>query len=550
MLISLSISNYALIAAAHIELSDGFTVITGETGAGKSILLGALGLITGKRADSSSAGDPTKKCVIEGVFDVTQHRVDSFFEQNDLDYEPSTIIRREIAPSGKSRAFVNDTPVTLAQLQALGDQLVDIHSQHKTMDVVGSAYQFEVLDTFANAKGVLAAFQHSFDRLQDFQEQLQELALKKEKAQLEFDYQHFLFSEMEEASIRPQEFELLEEQLKTLSNAEEIAAKLGAAQQLFTAEGSGVMDQLGEVRSNLQGVVRYSDQYAILSDRVSSMHIELDDIISDLERMATQVISDPMELERMNSRTQQLYNLMQKHKVTTTEELLSVKNRLDAELQEVLHVDEGIEKIEEAIAFAKAESLKHAAALHLKRIAAIPQLESEITDILIDLGMEHARFEISLEDAGMLQNNGGDRLEFLFSANKGMDVKPLSKGASGGELSRVMLAVKSILSMHKQLPTLIFDEIDTGVSGSVAVRMAAILKRMGGYLQLVSITHLPQVAAQGKTHFKVYKEHVEERTNTYIVALDREARVAEIAAMLGGAQQSDAAIAHAKNLLG
>ena len=550
MLTSLSISNYALIAEAHIELTDGFTVITGETGAGKSILLGALGLITGKRADSSSAGDATKKCVIEGVFDVTQHKVDAFFEQNDLDYEPSTIIRREIAPSGKSRAFINDTPVTLAQLQALGDQLVDIHSQHKTMDVVGSAYQFEALDTFANSKKILSTFQTAFGRLQDLQEQLQELTLKKEKAQLEFDYQHFLFTELEEAAILPEEFELLEEQLKTLSNAEEIATKLGSAQQLLSGESSGVMDQLAEVRSHLQAIARYSEQYAVLSERVSSVHIELDDVISDLERMATQVISDPLELEQMNTRTQQLYNLMQKHKVATTAELLMVKNRLDDELQEVLHVDEGIEKVEEAIAFAKAESLKHAAVLHKKRSAAIPQLEGEITAILVDLGMEHARFEISLEDTGVLQTNGGDRLEFLFSANKGMEVKPLSKGASGGELSRVMLAVKSILSMHKQLPTLIFDEIDTGVSGTVAVKMAAILKRMGEHLQLVSITHLPQIAAQGKTHFKVYKENDNERTNTHIVVLDREERIAEIAAMLGGEQQSDAAIAHAKNLLG
>lgn len=550
MLTSLSISNYALIAEAHIELTDGFTVITGETGAGKSILLGALGLITGKRADSSSAGDATKKCVIEGVFDVTQHHVDAFFEQNDLDYEPSTIIRREIAPSGKSRAFINDTPVTLAQLQALGDQLVDIHSQHKTMDVVGSTYQFEALDTFANSKEILSTFQSSFGRLQDFQEQLQNLTLKKEKAQLEYDYQHFLFTELEEAAILPEEFELLEEQLKTLSNSEEIATKLGLAQQLLSGEAPGVMDQLSEVRASLLAIARYSEQYAVLSERISSVHIELDDVISDLERMATQVVSDPVELERMNTRTQQLYNLMQKHKVTTTAELLMVKNRLDDELQEVLHVDEGIEKVEEAIAFAKAESLKNAAALHKKRKAAIPQLESEITAILVDLGMEHARFEISLQDAGVLQTNGGDRLEFLFSANKGMEVKPLNKGASGGELSRVMLAVKSILSMHKQLPTLIFDEIDTGVSGTVAVRMAAILKRMGEHLQLVSITHLPQIAAQGKTHFKVYKENDHERTNTHIVVLDREERIAEIAAMLGGEQQSDAAIAHAKNLLG
>lgn len=550
MLTSLSISNYALISEAHIELAEGFTVITGETGAGKSILLGALGLITGKRADSSSAGDPSKKCVIEGVFDVGQHGVSSFFEEHDLDYESSTIIRREIAPSGKSRAFINDTPVTLGQLQLLGEQLVDIHSQHKTMDVVGSAYQFEVLDTFADATSILTTFRSSFGRLQDLQEQLQLLTSKKEKAQLEFDYQHFLFSELEEASIKPQEFELLEEQLKTLSNAEEIASKLGVAQQLLALDGAGVMDQLTEVRASLQSIMRYAEQYAVLSERVSSVHIELDDIVNDLERMASQAISDPMALERMNARTQQLYNLMQKHKVATTEELLMVKNRLDDELQEVLHVDGDIKKIEDAIAFAKAESLEYAKALHNKRATAIPNLEVAVTEILKDLGMEHARFEISLKDAGVLQTNGGDRLEFLFSANKGMDVKPLGKGASGGELSRVMLAVKSILSMHRQLPTLIFDEIDTGVSGSVAVRMAAILKQMGQHLQLVSITHLPQIAAQGKTHFKVYKEDALGRTNTYITSLEHEERVDEIATMLGGEQQSDAAIAHAKNLLG
>lgn len=549
MLTSLSISNYALISEAQIELADGFTVITGETGAGKSILLGALGLITGKRADTSSAGDSSKKCVIEGVFDVTQHQVYSFFEQNDLDYEPSTIIRREIAPSGKSRAFINDTPVTLAQLQVLGDQLVDVHSQHKTMDVVGSAYQFEVLDTFADAKEILNTFQDSFSRLQDLQEQLQLLTSKKEKAQLEFDYQNFLFSELDEASILPQEFELLEEQLKTLSNSEEIAAKLAAVQQLLSLEASGAVDQMAIVRSDLQSIARYSDQYAILAERVSSIHIELDDIVNDLDRLASQVVSDPGELERMNTRTQQLYNLMQKHKVSTTDALLLVKDRLDAELQEVLHVDGDIEKTEKSIAFAKAESLKYAKELHAKRLDAIPRLEHKIIEILVDLGMEHARFEIALEGTGVLQTNGGDRLEFLFSANKGMGVKPLRKGASGGELSRVMLAVKSILSVHKQLPTLIFDEIDTGVSGSVAVRMAAILKRMGAHLQLVSITHLPQIAAQGKTHFKVYKEEEHGRTKTHIVSLDHEARIGEIAVMLGGEEQSDAAIAHAKNLL-
>lgn len=550
MLRSLSISNYALIAEATIAFDAGFSVITGETGAGKSILLGALGLITGKRADSSSAGDATQKCIVEGVFDIEAYQLRSFFKTHDLDYEPDTIVRREILPSGKSRAFINDTPVNLSQLQTLGNRLIDIHSQHKTMDVVGSAYQFEVLDTCANANDLLQEYATSYNALQDAQERLQLLNAKKEKAQLEFDYQQFLYNELEDAALKPEEFEQLEEDLKSLNHAEEIAAQLQQSQIGLSQEDRGVLDQLREVLSQIQRIAPYAEVYASLSQRIESAHIELDDIASEIDQLASQVISDPSALAQMNERAQLLYNLMQKHKVSHSNELLDVQSRLEQELAAVSNVDDAIAQTKKDIASAKAKSLTLASQLHKKRKQAIAPLEKEITGLLKELGMQHARFVINLSDTAMLHHNGSDRLEFLFSANEGMEVRPLSKGASGGELSRVMLAVKSVLSTHKKLPSLVFDEIDTGVSGAVAVRMAEILKKMGEHLQLVSITHLPQIAAQGSAHFKVYKKTAAGKTTTYINRLTQQQRVEEIATMLGGAQKSEAALAHARNLLG
>ncbi len=550
MLRSLSISNYALIAEATIAFDAGFSVITGETGAGKSILLGALGLITGKRADSSSAGDATQKCIVEGVFDIEAYQLRSFFKTHDLDYEPDTIVRREILPSGKSRAFINDTPVNLSQLQTLGNRLIDIHSQHKTMDVVGSAYQFEVLDTCANANDLLQEYATSYNALQDAQERLQLLNAKKEKAQLEFDYQQFLYNELEDAALKDGEFEQLEEDLKSLNHAEEIAAQLLQSQIGLSQEDRGVLDQLREVLSQIQRIAPYAEVYTSLSQRIESAHIELDDIASEIDQLASQVISDPSALAQMNERAQLLYNLMQKHKVSHSNELLDVQSRLEQELAAVSNVDDAIAQTKKDIASAKAKSLTLASQLHKKRKQAIAPLEKEITGLLKELGMQHARFVINLSDTAMLHHNGSDRLEFLFSANEGMEVRPLSKGASGGELSRVMLAVKSVLSTHKKLPSLVFDEIDTGVSGAVAVRMAEILKKMGEHLQLVSITHLPQIAAQGSAHFKVYKKTAAGKTTTYINRLIQQQRVEEIAAMLGGAQKSEAALAHARNLLG
>ncbi|MEP0265569.1 DNA repair protein RecN [Dokdonia sp.] len=549
MLTSLSIKNYALIEEAQLNLKDGFTVITGETGAGKSILLGALGLITGKRADSSSAGDMTAKCIIEGVFDIAAYQLVTFFKRHDLDYEEATIIRREILPSGKSRAFINDTPVTLAQLHALGERLVDIHSQHKTLDVLENEYQFEVLDTFANALPLRKTYAKHYTAWKDKQALLTQIQEKKQRAQLEFDYQSFLFNELDEAKLIEGEFEQLETQLKTLSHAEEIQESLATAQQKLAQDELGIIDQLSEARNALSKISSFGEGYEAIYNRLHSVFLELDDLTQELSDLADGVDADPLTLEKTNNRIQLLYNLMKKHQVDSVSELIAIRERLDAELYAVQNVDDQIAKMEEEIAFAKAESQKIATQLREKRTKTIPKLKASIEKILIELGMANAQFQVELVPVNELTAKGIDALSFLFSANKGMDVKPLGKGASGGELSRVMLAIKAVLSRHKKLPTLIFDEIDTGVSGDVAVKMGGILKDMGNTMQLISITHLPQIAGQGASHFKVFKTDEGEKTKTKIHTLSEDDRIIEIAAMLGGNSQTTAALEHAKNLL-
>lgn len=538
-----------MIEEAQLNLKDGFTVITGETGAGKSILLGALGLITGKRADSSSMGNTGTKCIIEGVFDVAAYQLVTFFKKNDLDYEEATIIRREILPSGKSRAFINDTPVTLAQLSTLGERLVDIHSQHKTLDVLENEYQFEVLDTFANALALRKNYTKQYTVWKNKQTELVQIQEKKQRAQLEFDYQSFLFNELDEAKLIEGEFEQLEIQLKTLSHAEEIQESLATAQQKLSQDELGIIDQLSEARSALSKISSFGAGYEEVYNRLHSVFLEVDDLTQELSTLAEGVDADPLTLEKTNNRIQLLYNLMKKHQVDAVSQLIEIRERLDAELFEVQNVDDQIAKVEEEIAFAKAESQKIASQLHEKRSKAIPKLKVSIEKILVELGMANAQFHIELTSVNELTNKGTDAVSFLFSANKGMDVKPLGKGASGGELSRVMLAIKAVLSRHKKLPTLIFDEIDTGVSGDVAVKMGGILKDMGNTMQLISITHLPQIAGQGASHFKVYKTDEGEKTKTKIHALSENDRIIEIAAMLGGNSQTSAALEHAKNLL-
>lgn len=549
MLSNLSIKNYALIESVQLDFNDGFTVITGETGAGKSIILGALGLITGKRADSSSAGNPTKKCVVEGTFFIEGYALDTFFKDNDLDYEAHSIIRRELLPSGKSRAFINDTPVTLAQLQLLGAQLIDIHSQNKTLDVVSQRYQLEMLDTFSNNLKQLEAYRIIYSAWQGKKKYLAEIINKKKQAQLEYDYQSFLFKELEEASLKKGEYEEIETELNTLSNADEIMQQLAIAVQKITTEETGALDLLAEARAALTRLSAYGKQYQEVHERIQSVFLELDDVSSTLEEVASRVEADPLQLERLNTRMQLLYGLLQKHQVANVDELIAIRDKIDFELQDVEGIDHQIKSTQDEIDKLQAQAYKLAGDLHKDRETAIPHLKSLVEKILLELGMPNAQFRVQLVSSGQLKSDGSDDVEFEFSANKGSSPKPLGKGASGGELSRVMLALKSVLSSHKKLPTLIFDEIDTGVSGDIAVKMGGILKKMGHAMQLISITHLPQIAGQGNAHFKVYKKDVNNRTQTHIVSLSNDQRIVEIAAMLGGTQGNSAAIAHAKTLL-
>lgn len=549
MLTSLSIKNYALIETVQLSFKKGFTVITGETGAGKSILLGALGLITGKRADSSSAGVATEKCVVEGIFNIEGYNIQSFFEENDLDFEINTIVRRELLPSGKSRAFINDTPVALSQLSILGNRLVDIHSQHKTLEVVQNDFQFEMLDTFSNNLKQLESYRSIFGDWKKYQIDLKNRLEKQQQAQLEFDYQSFLFNELNEARLVKGEFDQLEEELDTLSNADEIMQQLAATVQKISIEDTGAIDQLTEARASLSRLSQYGSQYKELYNRLHSIVIELEDVSETLSEVSNNIDADPLTLERHTNRLQVLHSLMKKHQVDSEEQLIEVKNTLDAQLQEVQGADSEIEALKAKIQELNDKAIKAAQQLHTKRNSAIPKLTSKVEKLLVALGMPNAQFIIQLDTKDELDSNGSDTLYFLFSANKGSEPKELGKAASGGELSRVMLALKSVLSSHKQLPTLIFDEIDTGVSGDIAVKMGNILKEMGNAMQLISITHLPQIAGQGTSHFKVYKKDTAEKTQTFIEALDAEQRITEIAGMLGGSQQSTAAIEHAKNLL-
>ena len=549
MLTSLHIKNYALIEEVNLQFKDGFTVITGETGAGKSILLGALGLILGKRADISSIGNPDEKCVIEAHFDITSYALQDIFKSEDLDYEPLTIIRREILASGKSRAFVNDTPVTLNQLSALGLSLVDIHSQHQTMEVTDVDFQFQVLDAFAENGQTLNTYKTSYIDFRKKESQLKKLIKQKEDAQKEEEYKSFLLEELLAANLKPGEQEVVEAAHGTLDNVEQITEGLAEAYQILSREEVGVSEMLLSAKLRLAKIANFSPKLKELSERLEAVSIELDDISESVNDLAADTEGDPTELARLESRLKLFFDLQKKHQVDSVEGLIEIRDTLDDEVQSLNSLDQTIRRLEREIAQAKLDLEKLAVQLTQKRTKTIKPLTEKLQNILANLGMPNARFEVSLTDSPSFLDNGKDQLHFLFTANKGMRAQELKKAASGGELSRIMLAIKSVLSDYAHLPTLIFDEIDTGVSGEIALKMGHIMKAMGGRMQLVSITHLPQIAGQGAHHFKVYKEDKDQKTTTGIRVLDQDQRIAELAEMLGGKASSDAAFDHARQLL-
>ena len=549
MLASITIKNYALINELHIDFSSGLSIITGETGAGKSILLGALGLVLGNRADSSTLKNTNNKCVIEAIVSIHSYNLQDFFETEDIDYETNTILRREILPSGKSRAFINDTPVTLLVLTALRARLIDIHSQHQTLQVSDQEFQFQLLDAVANNKSKLASYQSGLASYTKEKKKLEEIQHAQREAHLQYDYNSHLYNELFEAKLIEDEQELLEEKLEKINNVEEIKQNLSAALQISTDENIGIQNLLYSLEQKLTKIDSYSKEYQELSDRISSVKIELDDIIGDLESAFEQVDFNPSEATQLNDRLQLIYNLQKKHYVNSISELLTIQSALLLKVNTVENAEQSILD-QETIVKGIANKLD-AVALKISeaRSKITLKLSKQLADILADLGMPHARFQIKNTPSENYYKNGKDSLEFLFSANKGGQYGELKKVASGGELSRVMLAIKKILSENSQLPTIIFDEIDSGVSGEVSNKMAHIMSQMSRKMQVITITHLPQIAAKGNQHYKVYKEEVNHITTTNLKQLSEDERIVEIAEMLSGKSISDSALTHARELL-
>jgi DNA repair protein RecN (Recombination protein N) len=549
LLTQLSINNYALINHLSIDFSSGLSIITGETGAGKSILLGALGLVLGNRADLSSLKDTSTKCIIEAKVAISNYNLQDFFTSLDLDYEAETILRREILPSGKSRAFVNDTPVTLSVLNELRSKLIDVHSQHQTMQLSDGKFQFAILDALAKNTDRIASYKRGFTQLSALKRELQALETAQKEANQQYDYNLHLFTELEEATIKVDEQAILEESLDKLNNIEAIKLNLSESLELSIHEEVGLQNLLSALEFKISKIASFSKDYKELADRIISVKIEMDDIVSELEDASENVDFNPDEAEKINDRLQLLYNLQKKHYVNSNEELLAVFEELSDKVREVESAEGELNKKKEAIVAISEKLDSVAEKVSKARTTAIPKLTKELEFLLTDLGMENARFSIKATLTNSYFNNGKDELEFLFSANKGGNFGELKKVASGGELSRIMLSVKKVLSENTQLPTIIFDEIDTGVSGEVSNKIAAIMQQMSANMQVIAITHLPQIAAKGSNHYKVYKEEVNGVTTTNLKELSSEERIIEIAEMLSGKDISDSAHTHAKELL-
>ena len=549
MLTQLSINNYALIHHLSIDFSSGLSIITGETGAGKSILLGALGLVLGNRADLSSLKDTSTKCIVEAKVAISNYNLQDFFTSVDLDYEAETIIRREILPSGKSRAFVNDTPVTLNILNELRSKLIDVHSQHQTMQLSDASFQFEILDALANNTDRIASYKRGFIQLSVLKKELLSLETLQKEANKQYDYNLHLFTELEEANIKVDEQLGLEEKLEKLNNIEDIKLNLSESLELSIHEEVGLQNLLNTLEFKISKIASFSKEYQELADRITSIKIEMDDIVSELETANENVDFNPNEVEEINDRLQLLYNLQKKHYVNSNQELLLVFEELSDKVRQVESAEGDLNHKKEKISAISLKLDAVAEKISKARISAIPKLTRQLEFLLTDLGMENARFSIKATRTNTYFSNGKDHLEFLFSANKGGNFGELKKVASGGELSRIMLSVKKVLSENTQLPTIIFDEIDTGVSGEISNKIAAIMGQMGNNMQVVAITHLPQIAAKGSNHYKVYKEEVNGVTTTNLKQLSAEERIKEIAEMLSGKDISDSAIIHAKELL-
>ncbi|MGM0532407.1 MAG: DNA repair protein RecN [Bacteroidota bacterium] len=550
MLQSLKIQNYALIDEIYITFYPGFITITGETGAGKSILIGALSLILGNRADTSVLKDESRKCVVEATFHISNYRIKEIFEKHDLDYEEETIIRREISSKGKSRAFVNDTPVNIKMLKELGDHIVDIHSQHQNLILKDNVFQLDVVDSYAHNEALLNDYQNKYKEYKELQKQYNNLKEKAEQASADYDYYRFQFDQLEKANLRDGEQEELESELETLNHAEEIKHNLSSASYLLNNEEASIISQAREAGDSLRKIVDYYPKVKEISERLESTYIELQDLSHEIDMLNENVEHDPGRAEYIQQRLDDIYSLQHKHRVSTEKELIDIKEDLGKKLEEINNYDFHLEELEKALK-SKGEELSAAAGkLSESRKKSIPPIEKKITSMLKELGIPNASFKIQRTNLETFNEYGLDHVKFLFSANKNVDLEDISRVASGGELSRLMLSLKSTIAETKALPTIIFDEIDSGTSGDIADKMGTIMKEMARNMQVLNITHLPQIASKGDYHYMVYKYDDNESTHTHIKQLEGDERIQEIAKMLSGEELTDTALQNAREFLG
>ncbi len=549
MLNRLVIQNYALIDNLDISFSDQLNILTGETGAGKSIILGALSLLLGQRAESRYFYNQEKKCVIEGSFHIPDFHLKGFFTDNDLDYEEETVLRREITAEGKSRAFINDTPVNLTTLRQLGEFLIDIHSQHATLEISDEKFQLMVIDTLAGNEPQLKEYRESYREYRRTQKELKDLLAATEQSKADMNYFQFQFDELEKAQLQDDEQDRLERELNSLTHAEEIKRGLAGAAFILDDHEQAVLAQLKDALQQLQQAERFDPGISSLSERLKSSVIELKDLASEISFAAEHTQINEGRSAEISERLNLIYTLEKKHRVNSTGELLEIQNRLAEKLEAILQGDDRLEDLQKLEQTLRKQLHDRAGSIHEKRIAAIPEVEKFIRQTLQEVGMPHALLKIENRLTDEISESGRTNIRFLFSANKGQEAAPMNKVASGGELSRLMLSVKSLIARHTALPTIIFDEIDTGISGEVALKVGNVMEAISANMQVIAITHLPQIASKGKAHYRVYKDERSGRTLTSISRLDPQDRVLEVAKMLSGENPGEFALQNAKELL-
>lgn len=551
MLKRLAIKNYALIDNLDISFSKELNIMTGETGAGKSIILGALSLILGQRAESKYFFNQQKKCVIEGTFLVNGFQLNEFFAENDLDYDLETVLRREISSDGKTRAFINDTPVNLTTLKKLGEKLIDVHSQHATLEINDEDFQLLVIDTVAGNQNLLNNYREVYKSYKKSQALLKELINQSEKSKSDLDYFQFQYDELEKANLIAGEQARLEQELDSLTHAEDIKKSLVSSISVLSETEPSAIVQIKEAVVNLANAEKYNSEISSLTERLNSCLIEIKDILSEIERIEQSSLINEARLQEVSNRLDLIYSLQKKHRAGSEIELIAIRDEISNKLNSILFADEDIEKLKIEVDKHYQEVLDLSIQLGKSRTECIPKVETQVMNTLAEIGMPNAVLQIVNDTLpeGKFDQNGNNQIRFLFSANKGQSPLPMNKVASGGELSRLMLSIKSLIAVHTALPTIIFDEIDTGISGEIALKVGNIMERLSKNMQVIAITHLPQIASKGDTHFRVYKNEKDEITNTNITKLNEEERILELAKMLSGDNPGQSAIQNARELL-